>query len=148
MEVKKDEFANPSFFLPIENCGLTRKKEMKDDGDIDDSGLEWELECPIMLANVDVNVVARPNSYQSSFFCKACNENVYKVESQEALKYHVERRHCVTFTVKEKKADSPPQSRTKRGRVAYYEDEDEDPEAVAIRLAARMERQRKLLNNI
>lgn len=127
MEMKRDEDTKPLYVLPIENCGLLRQKRnknsvtdessesCKDIGGgtpIDDSVFEWERECPLVMGNLGIPALLHPS--RSSWKCHVCNENVYKVATQEELTEHVEAGHCVMYAVPEPKnvaslrLDGPP----------------------------------------
>jgi len=107
------KWLHKDYVLPIENCA----NFMREIGDLDveSSGLEWQRKCPLLI----MNLTASYEHHSTSFHCEVCNEDVYKVYTQEELLDRTMKGQCVLYFVgKEHPDDMRARKRqTKMGKV-------------------------------
>jgi len=109
------------FLLPIENCvRLNREYDGQAEpagNDIDDSGLKWERKCPLIMGNLGVTF----NDFKDSFHCGVCNEDVFRVFTQEELLDRTQKGQCVLYFVGDKRKKEGRKKMGKRRRPSGRE---------------------------
>eukprot|EP01124_Arcella_intermedia_P025420 TRINITY_DN4549_c0_g1_i2.p1 TRINITY_DN4549_c0_g1~~TRINITY_DN4549_c0_g1_i2.p1 ORF type:complete len:332 (-),score=71.90 TRINITY_DN4549_c0_g1_i2:40-975(-) len=93
-----DSSEPPMARLPIENCG-----KLVPEGPIDDSDLQWQLQCPLIYANLPgaLKVGSSWGGRPDYLVCDVCKQNVYWVASTDELIEAVSRGVCVVYTTEE-----------------------------------------------